>query len=154
MDSQTINQLLTRTIGGEVFKGVFPASQLPPVGDITGAKVKYPFCFVANTDSADKNGQHWVAFYFDEEGKARYFDSFGKKPYYRDWINYLAGNSKDGLWDYCRAEIQPLDSFACGEFCIYYLLKRHFTPLHIDDYALMFEVVEADAVNLCKVLHA
>lgn len=145
-----INKVLTKHLGRNVFKGVFPASQLPPVGDFTGANVDYPFCFVANTDTADKTGQHWVAFYFDKTGMARYFDSFGREPCYRDWLNYLSGNSKLGLWDYCRAEIQSLDSIACGEYCIYYLIKRHFTPLDVQDYALMSDVKEMDVINVVK----
>ena len=147
MDSQSIDRVLTRHLGKHVFKGVFPASQLPIVGGYGSSDLKYPFCFVANTDIAEKSGQHWVAFYFDKNGKARYFDSFGRKPYYKDWLHYLTGNSKEGLWDYNRAEIQALDSVTCGQYCIYYLLKRHSTSLDIDDYSLMMNVKERDVLH-------
>jgi len=151
MDTFTINNVLTKAMGPTVFKGVFPASDLPPVGNSNKVgRVVYPFCFVANTDCCHKSGDHWVAFYFDKEGKARYFDSFGRLPMYRDWINYMTGMSKEGLWYYNKACIQSQQSGACGEYCIYYLLKRHSTPLTVDDYTLMNNVTENDACSLVK----
>ena len=156
MDTVTLDRLLTKALGSDIFKGVHPASNLPLVGNNTGKEIHYPFAFIENTDTADKPGAHWVAFYFDINGKGHYFDSFGKMPMYRDWQNYIQGNSKLGEWDYNIANIQPLDSTACGHFCVTYLVKRHLTGLHIGDHSLMCDVTESDVIDftlkLCRTL--
>lgn len=117
---------------------------------MAGSDITYPFCFMANTECAHNTGAHWVAFYFDHQGTARYFDSFGRQPMYSEWMNYLTGNSKHGLWDFSKTQIQSLDSIACGQYCIYYLLKRHYTSLKVDDYLLMHNVTENDVLRLVK----
>ena len=141
MDTKEIEDVLNKHMDKEVFKGVHSASQLP----VMGKKIHYPFCFVCNTDNGKKSGLHWVAFYFDCRGKGHYFDSFGSYPYHKEWVNYLTGHSYVGDWDFCRAEVQPLDSDACGHYCIYYLMMRHHTPLDVSDYVLVSGVKEEDA---------
>ena len=153
MDTFTIEELLMKELGHRVFKGVHSASMLPIVGDISSNRdISYPFCFVANTECQHNPGEHWVAFYFDRGGEAHYFDSFGKQPLYRAWLNYLTGNSSQGLWDYSKTQIQSLDSPACGHYCIYYLIKRHCTPLNVNDYKLMLNVSESEVLNFVNAL--
>lgn len=135
MDTFTVEKTLYKLLGTDIFIGAFPAGNLPTVTDSSGSE--YPFCLVANTDVASKAGDHWVALYFDAKGEGHYFDSIGRAPPYRDWVNYMQAHSRHGVWDWCRADIQPLDSPLCGQFCITYLLKRHNTPLHVLDYTLM-----------------
>lgn len=148
MNTVQLNEVLSAHLSDDVFKGVHPASRLPVMSD----EIKYPFCFVANTDCGHSPGQHWVAFYFDANGFGRYFDSFGRMPRHTDWINYLTGHSLHGMWDYCKAAIQSLDSEACGQYCIYYLINRHWTPLCISDYMLMHDVKESDVLDFCNAL--
>jgi len=140
MDTNTIDYLLSKTLGRKVFRGVFSASALPVLEE----HVDYPICMVVNTDCSHKLGTHWSSLYFDSLGVGRFFDSFGRLPMYRSWINYLSGNSKLGLWQFCKADIQPCNSDACGEYCIYYLVKRHLTSLNVNDYSLMCDVTEYD----------
>lgn len=148
MDTQSINDAMRNVLSPTHFLGVFPASHLPVISESD----KYPFCFIANTDGVFRQGAHWVSFYFDSRGVAHYFDSFGQAPYYSDWINYLSGNSRDGIWDYFKVQIQPYDSPFCGKYCIYYLIKRHFSPLHISDFLLMDGVSEKNVVDLYEAI--
>ena len=40
-----------------------------------------PISFVANTDPSNKNGSHWVSFYFPrEEGVVEFYDNYGMPP--------------------------------------------------------------------------
>jgi hypothetical protein len=135
METQEINNLLTQALGTVVFKGVFPASQLPVIPQ----KIRYPWCIVCNTDGQGP-GMHWVCMYFDENHIGHYFDSFGSYPYHKEWCHYLSAMSFMGIWDYFKVSVQPVDSALCGAYVIYYLIKRHTTPLHVSDYVLMNNV--------------
>lgn len=135
-----LESILKKHLGSSVFKGVFAANNLPKPPP--GESFKFPFAFVVNTECAHKSGQHWVAFYFDHLGKAHYFDSFGRLPMFRDWINYLLKHSDSGLWEYNKADIQKIDSELCGGFCVYYLICRHFTDLSVNDYILVHKLNE------------
>ena len=44
-----------------VFQGVYPSDLLP------ASVSHYPALFIANVDTSDKPGSHWVAFYFTKE---------------------------------------------------------------------------------------
>jgi hypothetical protein len=46
----------------EIFKAVLPYHCLPKAPS-------YPSAYVVNTDSLGKQGQHWLAFYYDNNGK-------------------------------------------------------------------------------------
>jgi hypothetical protein len=39
-----------------------------------------PSSYVVNTDRLGKQGQHWRALFFDNNGKCTFFDSFGHSP--------------------------------------------------------------------------
>ena len=38
--------------------------------------VTYPSAYVINTHPSSLHGEHWIAMYFDENGKGEYFDSY------------------------------------------------------------------------------
>ncbi|KAK3704916.1 hypothetical protein QZH41_005383, partial [Actinostola sp. cb2023] len=62
------------------FLGVFPADRLPTTHRSgTG--------LIVNTDPSDRPGTHWVAMYWDNEGRAEFFDSYGQTPqsYHPSW---------------------------------------------------------------------
>ena len=50
------------------FGSVYPSDLLPLLK-------KYPQSFVANVDTSEKSGTHWMAFYFILFGE--FFDSYG-----------------------------------------------------------------------------
>ena len=50
-----------------VFQGVYPSDKLPT------SISSYPALFIANVDTSEKPGSHWVAFYFTENRKGAFF---------------------------------------------------------------------------------
>ena len=72
-----------------VFQGVYSSDKLP--GHISS----YPALFIANVDTSDKPGTHWVAFYFTKEREGELFDSYGLPPsnYTGTFTSFLNNNS-------------------------------------------------------------
>jgi hypothetical protein len=100
----------------DYFGGVFPCDKLPK------QPVKYPSAFVANTDPSSEDGEHWVCYYFDSEGNADYFDSFGLPPLNCDLHNFFENNGNNH--NYNKVQLQGNDSDACGHYCIAVLVNR------------------------------
>lgn len=98
------------------FKGVFPADCLPKT------KLKKPAFVVANTDSSDQSGTHWVAFYFPKNGKGEYFDSFGNGPINLHFIKFLQNNTSSYIKN--AMQLQGNSSTYCGQFCCTYVYYR------------------------------
>ena len=101
-----------------VFQGVFPSDKLP------SSVLSYPALFIANVDTSDKPGSHWVAFYFTKDREGEYFDSYGQPPssYSRTFTNFLDNNSNS--WIFNTVTLQSINSKVCGHYCIYYALFR------------------------------
>lgn len=95
------------------FIGCYPSDNIP-TSDI------YPYSAVINTDKTGYPGKHWVAIYVQNKNTIEYFDSFGEVPnaniskYLMNFENISMNKSK----------IQSLFSDVCGQYCIYFLLKR------------------------------
>ena len=72
-----------------VFQGVYSSDKLPT--NISS----YPALFIANVDTSNKPGTHWVAFYFTKEREGEFFDSYGLPPsnYTRTFSSFLNNNS-------------------------------------------------------------
>jgi hypothetical protein len=148
MDSDTIENILFKALGKDVFKGVFAATQLPHIDH------NYPYCYVLNFDPPCMPGSHWCAIYIDINGLPRYMDSFGRLPQYVDWVNHLSAISKSGIWVYNKAAVQSLTSTACGYYCIYYLVMRHHIPLNVTDYQIMCDLKEQDCIEFVNNLES
>jgi hypothetical protein len=120
--SQISDALSSDPFVSPVFLGVFACDQLPP-------SIAYPCAVVANTDSSDKSGEHWVAFYFDENGVGEYFDSYGLPPNNSDLFTFLVNNA---MGYKCNTiQLQGLGSDVCGQYCIAFLANRcRGEPLH------------------------
>ena len=73
--SQLICILNCDTFLNRMDRDVLAADQLPK-----SLLRNYPFACIVNTDSSSKEGQHWVAYYFNLEGDGEFFDSLGKSP--------------------------------------------------------------------------
>lgn len=140
METCEISRILQRKLPKSVFKGVVSADNFPkpPSGNDV-------FCFVSNTDCICNEGTHWIAFYRDQYGVGHYFDSFGMKPInnHKDiWIKYFQKVSPYGV-EYYNRRIQNIISDNCGQFCIYYLIKRYsHDPSVISDNMLMDKVTD------------
>lgn len=99
------------------FIGVFPSDQLPFIET-------YPAALIANIDTHDQDGSHWVAIYLTKTKRGEFFDSFGRhpsmcsrhfKPFLETWSD---------AWTYNQRSMQSFWSAVCGQYCLYYLLRR------------------------------
>jgi hypothetical protein len=97
------------------FKGVFPCDSLP-------VEIEFPCAIVANTDARGLGGEHWVCYYFDEQGNAEYFDSYGIKPVNCDLFGFWTRNGKNHKWN--TVQLQGMQSKVCGHWCIAFLSSR------------------------------
>ena len=106
--------LTTDKITSKIFLGAFAKNEVP-------TKFKLPACFIANTQSRNKPGQHWLAFYYDVKGNCYFFDSYGRSPIYYNFENYIEKTAKSCY--YSDNRIQGY-SYICGLYCIFYLLFK------------------------------
>ena len=73
-----------------------------------------------NTHKSNQSGEHWLAFYYNEDGICTFFDSFGLEPYVYGLQEYL--NKTSVKWIYNDTQLQSFTSKACGYYCIYFIL--------------------------------
>ena len=99
-----------------VFQGVYPSDKLPT------SVSSFPALFIANVDTSDKPGSHWVAFYFTKDQKGEFFDSYGLPPSnYTGTFPLFLNNNSNG-WKFNSKTLQSIDSKVCGHYCLYYAL--------------------------------
>ena len=101
-----------------VFQGVYPSDKLP------ASVSQYPALYIANVDTSDKPGSHWVAFYFTKEQEGEFFDSYGAPPskYSGTFTTFLNNNSNQ--WIFNTVTLQSIYSKVCGHYCLYFALYR------------------------------
>jgi hypothetical protein len=101
--------------------------------------------FLITQFKSGEQGQHWLAIYYDYNGKCTFFDSFGHSPAFFGLEAYIDKTSTK--WEYNAQQIQSIFSSTCGYYCIYFILlkSRNFemneilnlfnkTNLNINDY--------------------
>ena len=101
-----------------VFQGVYPSNQLPTsVSSLLAL-------FIANVDTSEKPGSHWVAFYFTKDREGEFFDSYGLLPsnYTGTFTRFLNNNSIH--WTFNSVTLQSMNSKVCGHYCLYYAVFR------------------------------
>lgn len=98
-----------------IFKGVFPSDMLPR----TPKTFERPCGYVVNSDESDKPGKHWLAFFFPQDGPPEYFDSYGLPPSKTAFLKFLKT-----AYQYNPRWIQSVSSAVCGQYVIFFLLKR------------------------------
>ena len=132
-----------------VWMGVHSAHDLPTKTDILGAcwawcgkasDQLYGAAFVANTDTKDEDGDHWVVFYFpspyhkNRTYGAYFFDPLGRSPLdngHAEWEELLSSWSTDA-WEYNQVHIQEIGANCCGQLCLlwlFYMTGRRGFPL-------------------------
>ena len=97
------------------FKGVFPSDKLPK-------RLKKPALLICNTDPSSLPGKHWVAFYLPKSGPLEYFDSIGRKPEDKFFLDFIKRHTKSFVYNTKR--VQGLFSTTCGNYCGVYLYHR------------------------------
>jgi len=100
----------------KIFRGVFASDKLPK------KIIKHPAIIIANTDSSDRPGTHWVAFYFKNATTAEFFDSYGQYPQNKHFINFLKKNSEK--FSYNKQQVQGYFSDTCGHYCILFSIYK------------------------------
>lgn len=111
------------------FLGTFPRDLLPAnPGRSRG--------LIINLDESTESGSHWVAIYFDDNGKADYFDSFGLPPLTLEIKKFLSENAPRG-WIFNDQCFQSLSSNTCGAYCILFL-KLRFKDIPFEQIKLLF----------------
>lgn len=98
----------------KIFRGVFPADKLP--------KLKKPAMIIANTDSSDQPGSHWVAFFLPQKGPTEVFNSTGQGVENEYFIKFLENNCKKFVFN--KKRLQGNLSSTCGQYCAVYLYQR------------------------------
>ncbi len=63
---QIYQELKKDYYANKIFKSVYARDQLP-------YKFRKPCVFVVNTHKSNQPGQHWLAFYFDNNGSCEFF---------------------------------------------------------------------------------
>ena len=109
MNSQQIDRVIRRHV--RRFDGIYSIDNLP--------RHDGPKLLVANTDPADRPGEHWIAISVDDHGNGQYFDSFGRAPLKR-CKDYM--NRHYRRWTYNRMQFQSVASELCGHYCIVWCL--------------------------------
>ena len=100
------------------FKEYHTISEDQAKGFITAKR--RPMFIICNTDPSWLSGRHWLAFYFNNENCAEFFDSFGNRPehYNRNFSQFLELNSKDGKYKFNSWKLQENESNVCGLYCL------------------------------------
>ena len=103
------------SISNKHFIGVFARDELPK-------KINGLASFIVNTDNSNKSGEHWLSFYFDEDGVCYFFDPLGFSPKYNNFEIFIKQNCKKYFYNDQR--IQSLFSTNCGYFCCLFIYKK------------------------------
>jgi hypothetical protein len=112
MDSGQLDSILNADrFTSKIHNGVFACDQLPK-------NINYPAAFVINTDPSYMPGMHWVAVYFNKQGKCSYFDSYGLAPFVNSIKAFLGKE-----YQFNNLHIQSDDSNVCGHYCILFLTR-------------------------------
>lgn len=127
---QLINVLKKNPITSKQFNGVFPCDKLPK--NITTA-------IIANTDSSNKPGQHWCAFFKPKHNLAEYFSSYGDHPTNSYFVKFLKNYSVKSN----NKRIQGDFSQTCGQYCCVYLYYRCLGR-SMDDFLKLFSTKNFD----------
>ena len=117
MNSLQIEQILrSHHSTRQHFQGCYAADEISK--KLT--TLKYPYAFVVNTDVSKQPGEHWVAVYVCSETLVEYFDSLSEPP------NEYIGQFLSKFSTIVKNEYILQNPFTnvCGQFCIYFIVKR------------------------------
>ncbi len=124
---------LTRALSGLSRKikmrGVFPADGIP-------FRLDLPAALIANTQTADMPGMHWVGLFIKKNGLGYFFDSYGCRPDTSYMKDAIKRNCR--LWCYNKKPLQSIGSDVCGQYClqfIYFMAKNGDLQMFLDQFS-------------------
>jgi hypothetical protein len=113
MDTEEINCMLSKD---DMFRGTYPCDKIPRFQ-------KRPATVIVNTDSSNKPGEHWIAIHLKKNGKGRYFDSYGLKPFNQYILEYLKDECANGFkYNPITLQTPNVSSFTCGHYCVLFCM--------------------------------
>ena len=144
MNSEQIDKALrSDDTVNEVYVGTFPADLLPYPKEFPGA-------YIANTQPSSMSGEHWVAFYCDND-KVECFDSYGKNP--TDCSDYIA-KWVDDEYQVIQIEVlQADDSTVCGQYCMFFVLVRAYGFSYQDVFSALTSDSRVNDRFVCKFIN-
>ena len=147
MNTREIDHAL-RTHGSTkaVFKGVFSADSLPSAQTRQG--MVGPAAWVCNTDPSNQPGSHWIAFYQDTPSQLEIFDSFGRPitSYHSNIQDFCDG----ALLVQQSQVVQSSLSTTCGQFVMFFLLRRASGESYSQIIHLFTDSTEANDIMVCQ----
>ena len=118
LSTQQINKILEENnVTQKNFIGTYPACMHP----LTNKKI---YSFITNTDDHYSGGTHWNAWFVKNDTLA-FFDSFGRSYKHAHFPRYYANFAKQFKEINCSTvQIQSVDSWTCGHFCVNFLYSQ------------------------------
>lgn len=146
------------------FRGVFAADQMSHETENI-LRPTTPSGIIVNTDPSWRDGQHWVAFYFNQTSthlNIEYFDSFGSNSsarflnskYFKHFVHNLREKhqiNKIKIW-VNKDRFQDARSSVCGQYCCFYIYFRCKFNNMAETLTTHFTPGEKYSFNDCKVL--
>ena len=115
--TRDIEKMLSKhPVTREAFGGVYPCDKLP--FHLPQDKT----LFVANTDPAHREGEHWVLFFFNHEEKhCIYFDSYGLVPLVDNFLKFIYKHAE--TYTHNTRRLQDPNSDVCGYYVVYFAVQ-------------------------------
>lgn len=116
LDNRQLERILkTDKCTRSKFIGIFSIDTLPK-------KIKYPSCFIFNTDPQNLPGEHWIAVDIDKHGECVFFDPLGFNPKFYGLDSYMKSISTKFTFN--TSKVQPFNSRKCGYYSFLFLLFK------------------------------
>lgn len=158
LSTSEVTRLCERVVEGTKcdYLGTYSAWGGPDVATWADKTRKCDTAFVANTDTIEDEGTHWVLFYLpqDTTKPPYFFDSFGRdpahmgRPLWRNYLRAIADRRMHGktastrpVWERNKVRIQEPHTAVCGQLCglALYLLSR---GLNLPKKIVQTEIIE------------
>lgn len=117
MDTLELQSYLDRNNKRNIVLKVSAIDQLPKK-----IKRNVEYGIIINLSKSDDPGSHWTAVYFDKDGLASYFDSYGFKGRGHYIESFIKRNCKK--FEYNNQQLQQLSSKVCGMYSALFILHK------------------------------
>ena len=110
---QLYKALISNEITEPYFDGIYPRDLLI---DITSK----PYLVICNTHTSNKEGEHWLLFFFNDDNSVDFFDSLGKNIYNygKEIVDFAKTYATS--FNESKERTQPINSSLCGQYCLFY----------------------------------